>query len=1117
MNIKRIKYLSGIAVLSISLMSVLSSCRDETFDIPDYTVSGEDVTVTIQVKLPEMQPLTRDPLNTYNRNMVDNVYIRSYSASTGLATSKWVKDESFTPGQQMVGEEHPVAFTFDTQSGYNYIVAVANVEQNNGFVKGSEDTKPLDELLESADTWEDFLNIVAISPTGDQMTNPNVPLPMVGCYFPETESVHPTSVSQWQNEDFLSYFIPVQRDKPVELPGAIHLRRLISEINFNFKPGSVTLPDGTTCGMDVTVNSFEVVNVPRYSWLYERPAKDGMLANYGDNATSVDDAASYYTSQRFAGNLVDKDNEGVSSFYFYMDENKHTGNTSCTSYNNRAKKLDNGLYSSLTNVGSDSWTPNQMATYVRVSCTIDYEKEITVNDEGQSAQSGSTVTRTANVDYYIHLGYINNSADDFNSYRNCKYTYNVTVNGVNDIVVDAYADDETYHGEEGTVVDLMNETIELDAHYHAFNIELTEEELKNPNFGFIIMTSRSGTQYVFDDEDNFQSGNIDGDQSYKDRELYNWIELHPTANSTTLASYRPRYGTYAGADSNGKITFLLTNLKPTRNANGDVTSTAWDNMTDQMKSTTGWYTVFVNEYSYEPMYEGSNNSSYGNETGGRWREYVNQIPRRFYIKTQRHASPDGNSIYAPSKYGVSQQSMQTYYSNSVDGSTAIGIEWVNETMGMNMRSSFSGSQPNDGRANAAQWLNSVNSSLTINSTSATSRPLWSTFIDQTAMQQVAAVTDADRLQGGAQLPDRLGENAYKVPLLAKYSGVISTDWPTDRDPQSSSTMGNTDISSYIENINACMNRNRDNNGNGRIDPEELRWYVPSSGKYLRLLLGADALNEPLMKWDVGTLPSYKDNKTTRNNYLPRYMFLTSSSDNGSNTAGNGTVLWALEGMSSSTMDQLVSNSNSWSNGISYPWQVRCIRNLGTNLKYVDPTSDDDGVQQAYVVDNSNHTIRMTYYDIASIRSNKFTGNGENNTAYMPIHYINNEEYNSTYRAFQYATSDIELQTNRTEGDIQDYINGNPCNTQFGSGWRIPNQKELAILRNAGILTKDLTGEFSWLSCTALYYNMITGEGGGNPISTNNYILIMFNDRGTIGRSDNLSVYTQRVRCVKDVD
>ena len=284
-----------------------------------------------------------------------------------------------------------------------------------------------------------------------------------------------------------------------------------------------------------------------------------------------------------------------------------------------------------------------------VSCSVDYKENLNVDAEGNVVNTGgSEVTRTGEATYLIHLGYIGGDAQDFNCFRNVNYTYNLTVNGVNDIRLDAYADPaESYHGEEGMVVDLDNRTIDIDGHYAAFNIQLTEAELSQADFGFMIIAYENGEQYTITDANDQEIvGNEiriynskDGTRTgLIDPKYYNWIELRPTTAEGTLAEYKPRYG--ANADG---ATFLLAWLKG-----------GWRAMGDNMKSASGWYTVFVNEYTYEPMYTGTD--SYANETwqtGTRpaWMGYVNQAPRRFYVRTAQRVSPDGNSVYARSKYG----------------------------------------------------------------------------------------------------------------------------------------------------------------------------------------------------------------------------------------------------------------------------------------------------------------------------------------------------------------------------------------------------------------------------------------------------------------------------------
>lgn len=95
--------------------------------------------------------------------------------------------------------------------------------------------------------------------------------------------------------------------------------------------------------------------------------------------------------------------------------------------------------------------------------------------------------RHADVTYYIHLGYTKPKGsdttpdvNDYNTLRNGKYTYTVTVKGVNKIVVEATKEEGDYqNGMEGTVVDFGSEgkRIELDAHYSVFNLEMTPKEI----------------------------------------------------------------------------------------------------------------------------------------------------------------------------------------------------------------------------------------------------------------------------------------------------------------------------------------------------------------------------------------------------------------------------------------------------------------------------------------------------------------------------------------------------------------------------------------------------------------------------------------------------------------
>ncbi|MDE5666492.1 MAG: hypothetical protein K2G17_09105 [Duncaniella sp.] len=1098
MNIKNLRHIFLSATLAMATGVAIQSCSDDSavFDVPDYSLVGEPVTVAVSVKLPQMEAQSRANLSDYALNQVESLWIRVYSEKTGLPTSDWLK---LTPGTN-TNEPAANEVTLKTETGPSYIVGVANVN-NLAVTKSNPGATPiaLGELLDKADTWSDFLDIAVVAPSDYNSVNaPQTPLPMAGCYSNIIAGgAHPTNPADWGNGNFTSYFIPAQKGVVSLGNGAIHMRRLVSQINFVVKSGD-------TNNIDVTVNSFSVHNAPKYSWLYERNDADGRKANFGDMATEESAGTFYADIPQYASQYISKDDAGVSTFNFWQAENKHTAIKDITKYQER-DIVANGLFTSLT---GDTWTPNNMASYVRISCTVNYRNQVHVNGDGEivTGNAGQDMFRTGYADYVVHLGYIqgNNKAMDFNCYRNTKYTYTVTVNGLDDIRVDAYDESIPYPGEEGIVSDLSNETIELDAHYHAFNIELTEADIAEGNggdagtgFGFLIAAYRGGVQYLFDETT---------DLTGYDENLYNWIELRPTTSQSRLAEYKPQFGSNKADD-----TFYLVDLNNKLKA-GELES--------------GWYTVFVNEYTYEDMYKGDNSSSYGDErnTGDEpsWLSYINQDPRRFYIKVTQKKSPDGLRIYARSKYGVAQRSIQSYYSDqvftpvqgSIPAGTAIGSERFNETEGLNLRSPSRtyGTDGANGRYNIAQYLSQSNTNLTITNENENSRPSWSTFVRQTVPMEIPAVTGV-RTQGGLDLPARTlaANNPVKLPALV----TLTNQAATFSDPQAS---GDYFIAAY----NACMSRNRDNNGNGRIDPEELRWYIPAMGKYLRLLLGANSLSEQLIDFeDIGNLPfvnrtgteknyRYSWSSTTtdysnfiRNDYLSRYMYVTSDQNR---------VLWALEGTSTSTWNE----ANTWGGGQTNPWQVRCIRNLGSNMRTI---TQGEKVTMAYTYNASTRTVTFNYYDQASIRPSAFTGNGTG-SGQLPINLIDSED-NTVYRAFEFNDSDLGPirvnGSNPTLTTLQNYIYTNPCsslNTTAKSGWRIPNQKELAIMRNLEIFTNK---DRQWISCTVSNFNTDTGSGGSYTNGGNKF-MFTYTDRGSMLTSDNMSSHgsTLFVRCVRDV-
>lgn len=1103
----------GIAVVS---------CQDD-LPVPDYTRSGEDVCVSLPLSLPKMEVKTRASLDEPSLNRVESLWIRTYSALTGQATSEWVKVTEELP---TTDSEVPRTVDIKTKSGQSYIVGVANVE-NMGVTKDDLTERPLSELLTDADTWEKFLNIAVCSPVSQNDLNaPDVPLPMAGCYtnlVKVGEKPHDHNLESWQTENFFSYFIPASSSGAITLTdGAIHLRRLVSHINFNLYAGSQ---------VKITPTSYRVFNAPAYSWLYERGDEKGMTANFGDACTEADKGTYYKSPAQFSqSNITGTDENGVTTykFDFWQAENKHEAVEEITKYEerdlqNKTSDLqpgdtppENDKYQENTGVFTslcgDRWTSNNMASYVLITCTVEYKENLNVNDKGEVVRPGSaggeSVSRSGVGYYLIHLGYMDGKAKDFNCFRNVDYTYNVTVEGLNQIRVEAFGTPaDEYPGVEGQVADVEHTPYMLDCHYGSFNIQLKDTELKawdpvtKTGFGFNVTTYDNGVEHTYDESD-FTDGHTPTSDELK---YMGWIELKPT-NEGERAIYTPR-----GAA--GSTTFNLRDAST-------------GNLNDNQKSKEGWYTVFVNEYSYEAPDADETTTVDGKPL---WTTYVNQNPRRFYIRVTRGISADGNSIYSRSKYAGVQQSMMTYYSTeniTVGGGertsgSAVAVERTNESFGLNLRRSYglntaSGSGENsiefsdeNGRHNISLWINYKGNN-------------WNNFIQRTKFTSIP--------EGHTGIP---GGADYCVARLVGYDGgwAVAGDAAyryqraSEYDPQPNATTGlaaNDDGNYYIEAINACMNRNRDNNGNGIVDNSELRWYVPAMGKYLRLILGNASLENPLM--DYGSIEKLVDgnNEYDGNGGVGRYLFFCS----------DGRVLWAMEGMSTSNWCQWGYDSP------TYPWQVRCIRNLGLNLG--DKIPDVDRTVPAYTFRQRDPdrqqggVVTMSYYALSSKRVNKFTANGTG-AGKMPCHVISNRTYNSLYYSFEISTGKYQVihngndtlrydyisETNLSLADYRNLVNGenNPCK-DLGTGWRVPNIKEVAIMRNLGLLKGLMNGDTSGFLASATFSTFnSTGKAITSPADAgfDNQILVARNNALT----QSAALFQQNrpwyIRCVKDVD
>lgn len=407
--------------------------------------------------------------------------------------------------------------------------------------------------------------------------------------------------------------------------------------------------------------------------------------------------------------------------------------------------------------------------------------------------------RVADVKYVIHLGGVGADYADFNSLRNKAYTYDVTINDVNDIVVEAQTDDEDRSGAEGSVVDAKSEVHTLDAHYNCFNIRFGRNDVPgvsggNEKTGLSFMVS---TPFGEDVYYNLQ-GYDDTSEEEADRTGdYKWIKFRRTVapgnNYAVLAPYHP-----------DEVMTLYGLLDDLRN---------WANT--EARRTTFYYTAFVDEYYYEEAPNEQMRTQWTQQP--LWRYFVNQEDRKVYLILGAQSSADKESSYADARYLIQQKSIQTFYSTTSfnEYGAALGMEHANETGkptwsstttgGSTINTLTSGWDLGNGYKNADRYFN-FDATTSHHSTGTNrnaglngDRNVWADFVNYT----------------------KSTENHDNGLYADTYDMEVK------------------------QAIAVCLSRNRDEDGDGQIDRSELKWYVPSRNQLTSMFLGAGSLPSPM--------------------------------------------------------------------------------------------------------------------------------------------------------------------------------------------------------------------------------------------------------------------------------
>jgi hypothetical protein len=236
---------------------------------------------------------------------------------------------------------------------------------------------------------------------------------------------------------------------------------------------------------------------------------------------------------------------------------------------------------------------------------------------------------------------------------------------------------------------------------------------------------------------------------------------------------------------------------------------------------------------------------------------------------------------------------------------------------------------------------------------------WTDVIDETVPDSVRE----DSNQGCSHV-------AVKYPVYQPHNvgnAARASGQPSPNDPRGF----------YANTI--CMNRNRDLNGDGVIDANEIRWYLPTSSCYLQIAIAQGELPSPLVRFTdydkEYILTTQKANKYDRSGTF-NFHFITADYQ----------YYWG---------EQAISTGDTPLNGNSatQTYSSRCVRNLGTNLDNIAQDRTTNEVDYAFTFDSEAHTFTQDKFVDGCIR-------GYSPTALAP-HDLSEPTGRPSYK-FEYA-------------------------------------------------------------------------------------------------------------------
>ena len=868
-----------LAYLLMGVALLLSSCSEDIF--PGGSESNEDVTISLAYS--DVSPrdiVVNSRATDAEERHLDNLYIYIFDGNGNLKGYKGIEGEanltqntSSTTKAEIPG--------IKTRSGESYIYAVANistglypVETSSGTVAANKLPINLNEETARAGGYDFTLDQLKALTFKRNNTSIDITSAfLMSGAVQDGNLVNITTAGTIASGD-----------------NAIRLSRIVSKVKFTIKAANTV---GVT--RSFKLDTYDIMNI----------AVDGSLVgkidgNSRNKTTNVKDNI---------GNTVrPNDVENDAQFFeVYLPENLQDAVHDVTTQEAREDDSQS-IPKEFTNAPANG-------TYVVL--------------KGKYEETTSSSTKSADVTYYVHLGDCTKDKNNYDVERNCKYTYNITVAGVEKIIVEAKKESGADQpGAEGVVLEYgaTGKNMTLDSHYEYMVMRFYQKDiqaLKAAGKGYFYQVYALGNHT---DVINVGATTVGKDNGVDTSWIQFAIKCSRDRSSSTYSADKTDRGTacsYPGTQSSDLYTVDKFLKYLYDNANS---TSIWTGGYDYNKRS--YYvdaTCFISENYYKNL---------------TWNKYVNDVDKRaFYVANEVETSNDGRSVYAKTQYGLTQYNIQTFYDRSKAGSiTAYGCETINDEEGKGFSVNGSGSRYNsygsdtwNGRANMVKDIKS------------------------------------------------------------------SDNWE--------SLKNNTSL------IKACMSRNRDLNGDGKISDNEIRWYAPTISQYIGIWIGEEIMSTEAKLFNRAT--------STLEGESDRMLYYSSTN--------NQNTYFSEEGMA----------TNHYSNGnTAYPPKlVRCLRNLKSNNEGYDSEP-----AKYYTYNATNSKVTLDKVDEKALNT---TGElGELNE------HEERSAVNKPAKSFKIAANTYPTE-NSSRASMENVVYGNfKCYGNYSEGdtkWRVPNQREMSVM------------------------------------------------------------------------